>query len=83
MLFRSERVRFAVFYDVGMVYQDAYSFSTKGFNTDFYNDNYGIGLRLNLPVGPLRLDYGIPINNGGNNNSSGKFQFSVGWQREF
>ena len=26
-----------------------------------YLDNWGIGLRLNLPIGPLKLDYGLPI----------------------
>src|SRR6185436_6438303 len=62
------RVRFAIFYDVGMVYFDSYSFSTtnpatgRDFGTGFFNDNVGIGLRLNLPIGPLRLDYAIPIN---------------------
>ena len=67
-----ERLRVALFYDIGMVYQDPFSFGTsyhyKDSNglpqpgtTSMYNDNYGIGFRLNLPIGPLRLDYGIPI----------------------
>ncbi len=78
-----ERLRVALFYDIGMVYQDPYSFSQKGFNTGMYNDNYGIGFRLNLPIGPLRLDYGIPISHDPANGSSGKFQFGVGYTREF
>lgn len=76
-----ERLRFALFYDIGMVYPDAYSFSRKNFNTGVYNDNWGFGLRLNLPIGPLRLDYGIPIRSDPNNDSSGRFQFSVGYTR--
>ncbi len=77
-------LRFAVFYDVGMVYPDAWSLDTKGSQTGFYNDNYGFGIRLNIPrIGPLRLDYGIPIHSDPQNESSGRFQFSVGYTREF
>jgi outer membrane protein insertion porin family len=79
-----ERLRFAVFYDVGMVYQDAYSFDPKGFNTGTYNDNWGFGLRINIPqMGPLRLDYGLPITHGSDTSGSGRFQFSVGYSRPF
>ena len=44
------------FYDVGSV-------GAKPYNPNFsdFSDNWGLGLRLNLPIGPLRLDYGIPI----------------------
>jgi outer membrane protein insertion porin family len=76
-------LRFAVFYDIGMVYPDAFSF-TQTQNTRFYNDNYGAGLRINIPqIGPLRLDYGIPITSDLINESSGRFQFSVGYTRDF
>ena len=88
-----ERVRLAVFYDIGMVYPDAYSFKPQSFNDPFYparhfttgayNDNWGVGIRLNLPIGPLRLDYGIPIHADSENDSSGRFQFSAGWERFF
>jgi outer membrane protein insertion porin family len=90
-----ERLRFALFYDVGMVYPDAFSFNpTNGKldaagnplirgDTGVYNDDWGIGLRLNLPIGPLRLDYGIPITHDPNSGSGGKFQFGVGWTRDF
>jgi outer membrane protein insertion porin family len=83
------RVRFALFYDVGMVYFDSYSFSTtnpatgRDFRTGFFNDNVGIGLRLNLPIGPLRLDYAIPINHDDFNDGDGRFQIGVGYQRDF
>ena len=86
-----ERLRFAVFYDIGMVYPDAYSFSPQDFidsngvqqTTRFYNDNVGVGLRLNLPIGPLRLDYGIPLTRDTRLGSSGRFQFGVGYTRDF
>ena len=51
-------------------------------NTGSFSDAYGIGLRLNIPrLGPLRLDYGIPIHHDPFNSSSGKFQFGVGFRR--
>jgi outer membrane protein insertion porin family len=39
----------------------------------------GIGIRLDLPIGPLRLDYGYPIQRAGNK-AGGKFNFNVGYQ---
>ncbi len=78
-----ERLRLAFFYDAGMVYSSAFRFAQGGYNTGMYNDNVGIGFRLNLPIGPLRLDYGIPITSDPQNDSSGKFQFGVGYTRDF
>lgn len=85
-----ERLRFALFYDVGMVYEKAYSFSPQKFvlngaaaDTGVYSDNVGIGLRLLLPVGPLRLDYGIPLSHDPRTGGGGRFQFGVGYQRDF
>lgn len=68
------KVRFAIFYDTGFVHSDAYDFDTAGLAGDV-----GVGVRLDLPVGPLRLDYGFPIK-GDQGSSSGKFNFSVGYQ---
>ena len=80
----SSIVRFAVFYDIGMVYQLPYSFRVQNKLNKPYNDNYGFGLRLNIPhLGPLRLDYGIPITSDPANRSNGRFQFSVGYTRPF
>ena len=73
-----ERLRFAFFYDIGAVELKPYTYKFNNFS-----DNYGIGLRLNLPIGPLRLDYGIPINHDSFNSGSGRFQFGVGYRREF
>lgn len=78
-----DRLRFATFYDIGMVYLDPYSFDQDGAATGSYNDNWGVGFRLNLPIGPLRLDYGIPITADRENDSSGRFQFNVGYTRPF
>jgi outer membrane protein insertion porin family len=71
-------VRIAVFYDIGNVVSAPYDFTMQNFS-----DDWGIGLRLNLPIGPLRLDYGIPIHHDIYNSSQGQFQFGVGYTRGF
>lgn len=78
-----ERLRIAMFYDIGNVYSDAYKFD---FNR--WYDNWGVGIRLNIPrLGPLRLDYGIPITHDPTNDpysgGHGRFQFSVGFTRDY
>jgi outer membrane protein insertion porin family len=70
-----ERVRGAVFFDVGNVYSGAYEITASDLKSDA-----GIGMRLNLPIGPLRLDYGYPIMTDRQTGRVGKFQFSVGYQ---
>jgi outer membrane protein insertion porin family len=70
-----ERVRAAVFFDIGNVYRDAYDFSFSDLKSDA-----GFGVRLNLPIGPLRLDYGYPIMTDSSSGRTGKIQFSVGYQ---
>ena len=80
-IYEAERgvgVRFALFYDIGSVGANPYNMNFSG-----YSDNWGIGLRINLPIGPLRLDYGIPIHHDQYSSSSGRFQFGVGWERPF
>jgi outer membrane protein insertion porin family len=69
-----EKARGAVFYDTGFVNSDAWSF---GFN--HIASDIGIGIRLDLPIGPLRLDYGYPIQRDGYN-GGGHFNFNVGYQ---
>ena len=69
-----EKARGALFYDTGFVNSDAYDFSTDHIASDI-----GFGLRLDLPIGPLRVDYGIPLQRDGRS-GSGKFNFNVGYQ---
>jgi len=69
-----EKARGAIFYDTGFVNSDQWSF---GFN--HIASDVGIGLRLDLPIGPLRLDYGYPLQRDGYN-GGGRFNFNVGYQ---
>jgi len=66
-------VRFAVFYDWGFVNSGKMNFNSSG-----YNDNWGIGLRINVLGAPMRLDYGIPITTDEFNDDGGRFSFSFG-----
>ena len=71
-----EKVRFAVFYDAGFVNANAFDFRPAG-----YNDDFGFGIRLDLPIGPIRFDYGIPITaDPYNKRSGGQFNFNIGYQ---
>jgi len=69
-----EKARGAIFYDTGFVNESQWSF---GFN--HIASDIGVGLRLDLPIGPLRLDYGYPIQRDGYN-GGGHFNFNVGYQ---
>jgi outer membrane protein insertion porin family len=75
---RGVGLRLAAFYDIGNVMVSPYTYDFGN-----YLDNWGLGIRLNLPIGPLRLDYGIPIHHDRFNSSSGQFQFNVGYTRPF
>ncbi|MFC4991632.1 outer membrane protein assembly factor BamA [Rubritalea tangerina] len=49
-------VRGAVFYDAGVVNLDSWDLGLSNYHSDA-----GVGLRMNLPFGPIALDYGIPL----------------------
>ncbi|MCA1659336.1 MAG: BamA/TamA family outer membrane protein, partial [Verrucomicrobiaceae bacterium] len=69
-----EKARAAIFYDTGFVNVDPWDVSSGTVVSDV-----GVGLRLDLPVGPVRIDYGIPLQKD-RGHGSGKFNFSVGYQ---
>ena len=69
-----EKARGALFYDTGFVNTDPWDYNFNNIASDI-----GFGLRLDLPIGPLRVDYGIPLQQAGNH-GSGKFNFNVGYQ---
>jgi outer membrane protein insertion porin family len=70
-----DRVRGATFYDTGFVNPGAFDMSLSQIASDV-----GIGARLDLPIGPVRLDYGIPLQNPHHTSTSGQFNFSIGYQ---
>jgi outer membrane protein insertion porin family len=73
-----DRVRGAVFNDMGFVDARPFHYTAAWQEGDAA---VGVGLRLNLPIGPLRLDYAVPWKDQSyNRNSTGKFDFDVGYQ---
>lgn len=87
-----EKVRGAVFWDVGMVQSDLTA--ETGFTGSVRNggpiigdgeiySNVGIGVRMFLPVGPIRLDLGLPIMKPSDDEFAGdspRFQFNMGYR---
>ncbi|MDF7807829.1 outer membrane protein assembly factor BamA [Pontiellaceae bacterium B12219] len=68
------KIRGAVFYDWGFVNVDSWDFDTSS-----YADDWGIGLRLDLPGFPLNLDYAWPITYDSRYmDGSGRFNFLIG-----
>jgi len=77
----------AVFIDGGNVWESASSVSVENFRlaaaaedvtVDDYRYTVGLGLRYNTPVGPIRLDYGVPIKRDTYNDNSGRFHLTLG-----
>lgn len=74
-------VRFAVFYDGGLVGRREFDYD---FSNDYHHD-WGVGLRIFILGAPMRLDYAFPIRGDGFNDKKpngdkegGRFQFSFG-----
>ena len=77
-------LKVAAFYDVGNVWEKAGDiFSNKDAygvkNSGGIKSSFGLGLRINTPIGPIMLDYGIPMDkaSGEDTKSSGRFHFSA------
>ncbi|MCH2206668.1 MAG: outer membrane protein assembly factor BamA [Lentisphaerales bacterium] len=70
-----KRVNGAIFFDAGNVWKGSYDWDPSDVNV-----TTGLGVRLDLPIGMLRLDYGIPIHNVNQDDSSGRLHFNFGYQ---
>ena len=64
----------AAFYDAGNVWA-----KQKDFGSGSLKSAVGIGVRLKTPIGPIMLDYGVPLNKapGEEDKGSGRFHFSA------
>lgn len=70
-----EKIRYALFYDIGMAYPEAFENSWDELNSD-----WGMGIRFDIPGFPMRLDYAWPIQTDEfNDRKGGRFQFSLGY----
>jgi outer membrane protein insertion porin family len=72
-LIKEAGVKGVIFFDMG----NAYDKADQMFTT--FQSSYGAGIRWFSPIGPLRLEYGIPINpREGIDDKGGKLEFSIG-----
>jgi len=66
-------IKLAAFFDVGNVWGEIEDFASGD-----YKAGAGLGLRVKTPIGPVKLDYGFPLNDEpGEEDQSGKFYFSI------
>jgi outer membrane protein insertion porin family len=67
-------MRVAAFYDTGNVWSKLNDVGSGGFKS-----SVGLGLRLKTPIGPIMLDYGVPLNKapGEDEKGSGRLHFSA------
>ncbi len=71
-----EKVRLATFVDAGFVNEDSFDFSPSNLHSDI-----GLGLRLNLPFGPLAIDYAVPLNADDDEaDNGGQFNFYINYE---
>ena len=71
-----ENIRGAAFYDVGFVSEDPWAMDLGALYSDA-----GLGLRLNLPFGPLALDYAFPLTfDDDEADNGGQFNFYLNYQ---
>ncbi len=71
-------LRFTVWADAGKVFDG--TITNKLYDRPMYAVSAGVGLKVFIPgMGPLSIDYGIPLTNPGSNGSkNGYFTFGVG-----
>ena len=63
----------ALFIDTGNVWTESSDFGSGGFMT-----GVGFGVRVKTPIGPLKLDYGFPLDTQpGKKDREGRFHFSM------
>ncbi len=69
-------LRFATFYDIGNVWLDAFDFDLVDYCSDI-----GIGVRLDIPGFPIRVDYAWPLQISGEDieRTSARFNFWMGY----
>ena len=70
-----ERVNGAWFIDAGNVWDGSYDWDPLDVNV-----TTGPGIRLDLPIGLLRLDYGVPVHNVNQDKSGGRLHFNFGYK---
>ncbi len=72
-LIKEANLKGVVFFDAGNAYAKVGDMFTS------FQTSYGFGIRWFSPIGPLRLEYGIPLNpRDGIDTGKGRLEFSIG-----
>jgi len=66
-------IKGAIFYDAGNVWRRTDDFIAGG----NFRSGAGVGVRVKTPVGPVRVDYGYPLNRNYEDPRTGEFYFSM------
>ncbi len=71
----TDMVRGSLWSDFGNVWADPYAWHPEDVNV-----TVGVGLQLDLPIGPVRLDYGFPVVTREDHlGKGGRFHFNIGY----
>jgi len=65
-------IKGAVFYDIGNVWEDSGDLGQGG-----YKHGTGVGIRVKTPIGPVKVDWGYPLEEISQEEQKGRFYFSV------
>jgi outer membrane protein insertion porin family len=66
----------AVFYDIGNVWRGPGDI-LSGDSASSYKSGAGIGIRVKTPIGPVKVDWGYPLNSNYEDDRTGEFYFSM------
>lgn len=72
-----ENLKGAFFVDAGNVWARPDSEPREGYITQGIKMGVGAGVRIRTPIGPVKLDFGFPINPDDHQEDSGRFHFSM------
>ena len=76
-----DKVRLALFYDAGIVWQGIYEEDPDHLQTGdgVFCDGYGFGVRFDFQSFPIQLDYAWPLNTDAATPDNSRFSFSIGY----
>jgi outer membrane protein insertion porin family len=72
-----ENLKGAFFADAGNVWREPDSKPKGGISSGGIKIGVGAGIRIKTPIGPVKLDYGFPINADDDQEDTGRFHFSM------
>ncbi|MEK7868025.1 MAG: BamA/TamA family outer membrane protein, partial [Candidatus Omnitrophota bacterium] len=72
-----ENLKAAFFVDAGNVWHVPDSKPKGGISAGGIRTGVGVGVRIKTPIGPVKLDYGFPVNPSKDQSDTGRIHFSM------